>query len=48
MPFVVSNDVELTKNNIINRQLNFNTQIWLKISDQAKDLLAKMLNKDQK
>jgi len=33
MPFVVSNDVELTKNNIINRQLNFNTQIWLKISD---------------
>ena len=48
MPFVVSHDVEQTKNNILYRALNFDNPIWQAVSEEAKDLLSRMLEKDGK
>lgn len=48
MPFVVSHDVEQTKNNILYRALNFENPLWQTVSEEGKDLLSRMLEKDQK
>lgn len=46
MPFVLANDPEQTKINIVNKDLNFDSEVWVSISSEAKDLLRKMLEKD--
>jgi serine/threonine protein kinase len=47
MPFI-ANDEEQTKNNILYRNLNFDQPQWYGVSPDAKDLLIKMLHKDQR
>lgn len=48
MPFVISHDVEQTKNNILYRALNFESPLWQTVSEEGKDLLTKLLEKDWK
>jgi serine/threonine protein kinase len=45
MPFI-SQDEEQTKNNILFRNLNFEQPQWQTVSEEAKDLLVKMLDKE--
>ena len=45
VPFMSMNKDDM-KRNIIYRKVNFNQPGWLKISNDAKDLVSRMLEKD--
>lgn len=45
VPFM-SMDKDELKKNIIYRKVNFNQAGWLKVSNDAKDLVARMLDKN--
>ncbi|TNV87738.1 hypothetical protein FGO68_gene16316 [Halteria grandinella] len=47
-PFVSTEAVQITMQNIAHKEINFNQSFWIEKSSQAKDLIAQMLKKDAK
>lgn len=45
-PFVSTEAVQITMQNIAHKEINFNQSFWVDKSAQAKDLVAQMLKKD--
>jgi chromosome condensin MukBEF complex kleisin-like MukF subunit len=48
MPFLSNDNDTLTKYNILNKEINLNQRSWDGISQEAKDLVAQMLNRDKR
>jgi serine/threonine protein kinase len=48
MPFLSNDNDILTKYNILNKEINLNQRSWDGISQEAKDLVGLMLNRDKR
>ena len=48
MPFLSNDNDALTKHNILNKEINLQQRTWDGISEQAKELVAIMLNRDKR
>ena len=48
MPFLSNDNDALTKHNILNKEINLQQRTWDGISDEAKDLVILMLNREKR
>ncbi len=48
MPFLSNDNDSLTKYNILNKEINLQQRTWDGITDEAKDLVMQMLNREKR